>query len=103
MIKDIEPWVKNGRWYHIRLISDGKKVTAEASDLSNVKFESNFIEVSELLCVNDYKIDFKPRNLKTEVEFRHAVIYKTSCTKIGLIPASAFSKMDVYIFGRREA
>ncbi len=102
MFRDEMPWNKVGRWYHIRLISDGKKVNVEASDIPGAKFTGDFLEIDKNLSVIDYKIDFKRRNIKSDIEFKPAVIYKSVCTKVGLISASAFEKMDVYIFGRME-
>lgn len=101
MIKDLMPWQKIGRWYHVRLISDGKKVSVESSDLK-VSYASPQLVIDELLNVLDYKIDFKRRKFKDSVEFNHQIIYKSNNVTLNTIPANAFEKMDIFIFGKRE-
>ena len=101
MIKDIIPWQKIGRWYHVRLISDGKKVTVEASDL-NCNFSNTKLVIDDVMTILDYKIDFKHRKIKDSVDFEHKITYTSKNEHLNLISASAFEKMDIFIFGKME-
>lgn len=101
MIKDLMPWQKIGRWYHVRLISDGKKVTVESSDLK-VSYEAPDLVINELLGVLDYKFDFKRRKIKDSADFTYKITYTAKNVSLHLIPANAFEKMDIFIFGKME-
>lgn len=101
MIKDLMPWQKIGRWYHVRLLSDGKKVTVESSDLK-ASYASPHLVIDELLNILDYKIDFKRRKFKDAVELEHKITYTTKNVTLNVIPANAFEKMDIFIFGKME-
>ena len=101
MIKDLMPWQKIGRWYHVRLISDGKKVTVESSDLK-VSYASPHLVIEELLVILDYRIDFKRRKFKDSVEFQPKITYTAKNVTLNIIPANAFEKMDIFIFGKME-
>lgn len=101
MIKDLMPWQKIGRWYHVRLISDGKKVTVEASDLK-CSFSATHLVITDLVMVSDYKIDFKRRKFKDSIDFEPKITYTSKETSLNLIPANTFEKMDIFIFGKME-
>lgn len=102
MIKDLMPWQKIGRWYHVRLISDGKKVTVEASDLKGVTHANDHLVIPFPMSIIDYKIDFKRRKFKSEIEITHGLIYTINDERVSIPSANVFEKMDIFIFGKME-